>query len=410
MAKNFQKRKIVACLDLGSQKLMCIIAAIDQDEIKVLGYSHKEAKGISGGAISDMKLAQKSITNVVSEAERMAGLNIEKLLVGISASQVLSNRKEEFVKIASDMVKSSDISNLASKIRNEFRRNNREMIHLIPMQYRIDDSSAVQNPRYMTGDKLFAKFHTVSTSHTTIRNIENCLKGCQLSVNNYIVEPYAASLATLSENEMNLGSLLIDIGADVTSFCLILESKLVYVGHVPIGGNHITKDISTILNITFLEAEKIKSLNNSLLFSALEEMELIKFKTKQSEGELIKITKGELRDIIKSRLEEIIEATRENLEKAGLSSFLANNIVLTGGTTNIIGVDKLVEDIFDKNTRIGYPTKLNNLPSELIQASHSSSIGMLVFLKNLYLKEKIKDGFETRNHWFRNLIEKLVAV
>lgn len=410
MAKNFQKRKIIACLDLGSQKLLCIIAAIDADDIKILGYSHKEAKGIVGGAISDMKLAQKSITNVVSEAERMAGLNIEKLLVGISASQVVSSRKEEHVKIASDMVKSNDISNLAAKIRNEFRRNNREMIHLIPMQYRIDDSSAVQNPRYMTGDKLYAKFHTVSTSNTTIKNIENCLKGCQLSVNNYIVEPYASSLATLSENEMNLGSLVIDIGADITSFCLILESKLVYVGHVPIGGSHITKDISTILNITFLEAEKIKSLNNSLLLSPLEEMELIKFKTKQSEGAMIKITKSEMRDIIKSRLEEIIETTRENLEKAGLSSFLANNIVLTGGTTNIIGIDKLVEDIFDKNTRIGYPNKLNNIPNELVQAGYASSLGMISFLKNLYLKEKIKDGFETRNHWFRNLIEKLVAV
>src|SRR3989338_3569973 len=264
MAKNFQKGKIIACLDIGSSKLMCLIAIINNDDIKILGYSHKESRGIVGGGISDMRLAQKSITNAVSEAERMAGLNIEKLLVNISGNQVTSTRKEESIKITSSMVKSSDISNLASKLRSQYRRDHREMIHLIPLQYRIDDSSPVINPRYMSGNKLFAKFHAISTSKTTILNIENCLKRCQLSINNYIVEPYASALACLNENEINLGNLLIDIGADITSFCLMLEGKLVYVGSIAIGGNHITKDISTILGVNFNAAEKIKNLNSSL--------------------------------------------------------------------------------------------------------------------------------------------------
>jgi cell division protein FtsA len=156
--------KIIACLDIGSSKLMCIIAAIDGENIKILGYSHKESRGISSGAISDMRLAQKSITNAVSEAERMASINIEKLVVSISGSQAKSNRVEENIKITSQTVKSSDISTIASKIRNQFRRNHREMIHLIPLQYHIDDSLPIQNPRHMSGEKLFAKFHAISTS------------------------------------------------------------------------------------------------------------------------------------------------------------------------------------------------------------------------------------------------------
>lgn len=412
MAKNHKKGKIVACLDMGSSKLVCLIASINNDEIQILGYGHKESKGILASAISDMRLAQKSITNVVSEAERMAGFNIDRLLVGISGSQVVSTRKEVSAKIASDIVKSSDIATLAGKIRAEFKKNNREIIHLIPLQYRIDDSSPVVNPRYMSGEKLYAKFHVISTSQTTIRNIENCLKRCQLSVNNYIVEPYASSLSCLTDNEMNLGTLLVDIGGSSTSFCIVLEGKLIHAGSSPIGGVHITKDISTILNISFDKAEKIKNLNSSLLISPIEEREMIKLKiSDEVDGpNMIRITRAELRDIIQSRLEEIFESVKSILEKSGIPLYMLSNIVLTGGVTSTVGIDKLASEIFEKNVRIGYPSKFDLAPSEVLNPTHSCSLGMLVFLHNLYLKERIKDGFESKNNWFKRLIDKLAAV
>ena len=410
MAKNIKKGKIVACLDMGSSKLSCLIASINNGEVKILGYGHKESKGIVGSAISDMRLAQKAVTNVVSEAERMAGFNIDRLLLGISGSQVVSNRKEVSIKIDSDIVKASDIINLANKVRAEFKNNNREIIHLIPLQYRLDDSLPVQNPRYMSGETLYAKFHVISTSQTTIRNIENCLKRCQLSVSNYVVEPYASTLSCLNDNEVNLGTLLIDIGGSSTSFCIISDTKLTYVGNSPIGGSHITKDISTILNINFDMAEKIKSLNSSLLISPIEEREMIKLKIfDQNDGsDLIRITRAELREIIKARLEEMFESVKSTIEKSGVPFYLLGNVVLTGGVTSITGIDRLASDILGKNVRIGYPTRLSGVDSEILNPMHACCLGMLVFLKNLYLKEKIKDGFESKNSWFRRLIERLV--
>lgn len=412
MSKNLKKGKIVACLDMGSSKLVCMIASITNDQVQILGYGHKESRGITASAISDMRLAQKSITNVVSEAERMAGFNIDRLLVGISGSQVVSTRKEVSTKISADIVKTSDIANLASKIRAEYKKNNREIIHLIPLQYRIDDSSPVVNPRYMSGEKLYAKFHIISTSQTTIKNVENCLKRAQLSVNNYIVEPYAAALSCLSDTEMNLGTLLIDIGGSSTSFCIAIEGKMVHVGHSPIGGVHITKDISTILNISMEGAEKIKNLNGSLLISPIEEREVIKLRQSETnDGQnMIRISRAELRDIIQSRLEEIFESVKEILEKSGIPFYMLSNIVLTGGVTSIVGIDKLATDIFEKNVRIGYPSKLENVASEILNPTHSCALGMVVFLRNLYLKEKIKDGFESKNSWFKRFIEKLAAV
>lgn len=407
-----KKGKIVACLDMGSSKLVCVIAAINGDEIQILGHAHKESKGIDSSAISDMRLAQKSITSVVSEAERMAGFNIDKLLIGISGSQVSSVRKEVGAKIASDVVRSSDINNLAERIRSEFRKNNREILHLIPLQYRLDDSASVANPRYMSGEKLYARFHIVSTSQTTIKNIENCFKRCQLSVSSYVVEPYASGLSCLSENEMNLGVMTIDIGYNSTSFAIIVEGRMVYVGSCSVGGYHITKDISTIFGVSFETAEKIKNLNSSLLISPIEEKEIIKYRISDSidESGMVKVTRIEMCEIIRSRLEEIFESIKEILQQKNLQINLLSSVVLTGGVAVTIGVDKLAQEIFGKNVRIGYPNKIDDLPSELVNQSHSCALGMLVFLQNLYLKEKIKDGFESKDNWFRRLVEKLAAI
>lgn len=409
MRKN-STGKIIAAIDIGSSKLVCIIASISNENIRILGYCHKESRGISAGAISDMRLAQKSITNAVSESERMAGINIERLIVSISGNQIKSNRVEENIKISSSMVKSIDISNLAAKVRTIFRRQNREMIHLIPIQYRIDDSSEIQNPRYMSGNKIFAKFHTATTSKTTILNIENCLKRCQLSVNNYVAEPYSSALSCLTENEMNIGTLLIDFGGDTTSFALLLEGKLVYIGSVAIGGNHITKDIATILGIDFKIAEKIKNLNSNLSISAIEEKEIINFRTSPNDENVMNITKGELCEIITCRIEEILESVKETLKKSQVPEFLFNNIVITGGVCATVGIDNITEEIFEKNVRIGFPSVLKNIPEELDFPSYSCALGLLVFSKNLLLREKIKGGFEAKTSWFRNLIEKIAAI
>ncbi len=411
MSKKLQKGKVVACLDMGSSKLVCTISAINGDQVKILGYGHKESRGISASAISDMRLAQKSITNVVAEAERMAGLNIDQILVGISGCQIVSTHQEVSCKVSSDVVKNSDIINLTNKIRAEFKKKNREIIHLVPLQYRLDDSLPILNPRYMSGEQLYAKFHVASTSQTTIKNIENCLKRCQLSVNSYIAEPYASALSCLSDNEMNIGTLLIDIGGSSTSFALVTEGKLLYVGSSKIGGSHITRDISTILGISAQVAEKIKNLNSSLLISPIEEREAIKFKYSEEEEEqnMVSVTRAELRDIISSRLEELFESTKSSLEKSGVPFFMIGNIVLTGGVSAVVGIDKLASEIFQKNVRIGYPNKFEKIPQLLLSPTNSCSLGMLSFLQNLHMREKIKDGFESKNGWFQKFLEKLVG-
>ncbi len=409
MVKN--KEKVVACLDIGTTKLVCIIASVEKKQITILGYGYRESRGIVASAISDMKLAQKAITDVVCDAEKMAGFNIDRLIVGLSGAQTLSQKKIVKSKIASDMVKNSDITTLTGSIRLEYKKNNRDLIHLIPLQYRIDDSNPVQNPRYMTGKVLAAKFHIVSTSTTTTKNIENCLKRCQLSVYNYIAESYSSALSSLSDNELNLGTVVIDIGGGDTSFSVIFDNKLVYTDNFAVGGIHITRDIAMIFNIDFKTAETIKNLNSSLVMGSIEEKEIINLKADDFDIlDVSNVTKKDLKDIIQARLEEILESVKSKMEQNGYGSFIINNLVLTGGVANIIGIDKVANKIFKKPVRIGYPHQIENIPEIFDDPSFCSAFGMLNFLKNIYLKEKIRDGFETRNSFFRRIIDKLMSI
>jgi len=411
MSKN--KGKIIACLDLGTTKITCIIAAINERNISILGYSYKQSQGIVASAISDMELAQGSIVKVISDAEKKAGFNIDRLILSLSGNRLLSEKKEVNNKISGSTVRGSDITNLARKIAAQYNKNNREVVHLIPLQYKIDDSNYVQNPRHMSGDKLTTKFHMISASMTTTKNIQSCLKRCQLSVNNYISESYSTALACLNDSEFNSsGSLVINMGGVTTSFAVIMDGNLVYNGNINIGGVNITKDISTILNIDFDIAEQIKILNNSLIINPIEEKELIKMKIGSFSDNfgIVRITKKELRDIISCRIEEIIEMVKKDLDKNSYGSHLFKNIVISGGVCSIIGVEKIVNRVFDKQARIGYPQKVNDLPSELNDPSFSNPIGMLIFLQNIYRKEKNSSGFDIKAGPLKKLINYLMSL
>jgi len=410
VASNIYKnRQIICCLDLSSSKLICIIANIGIDAVEILGYSHTEAKGISAGAISDVKLAQKTIANSVAEAEKMAGLNIEEVIVSLNESQLKSSYQNASEKIHKEVVQNDTINNLVHKVRISCFKNNKEPIHIMPMQYRIDDSNIIANPRYMSGEKLFAKFHLITASPTTILNIENCFKKSKLSVSKYISSIYASSVACLKENELKIGTLLIDIGSESTSFCLFYSDKLCYRSAISLGGLNITKDISSILGINLAIAEKIKILNNTIILSPIEEQEVIKYRNLEMLQEITNKlpTRLELSAIIQARLEEIFETLSNNLKLAKISFEMISNIVLIGGVSQTVGIDKLAKQIYQKNTRIGYPIKPNNIPAEFNNITNTNALGMIAFMQNEFIKNQGLTP-ENNENWLKKILNKFI--
>lgn len=407
MIANFKSNKVVACLDMGSSKLVCIIATIGHNGLKVIGYGHKEARGTIGSTISDMLLAQKSIISVISQAERMAGINIDQILVNISANHVRSYHEVASTKVSADSVRNCDIISLTEKVRSHFKKKKCEVIHLIPLQYNIDNLYAVDNPRYMTGNELSAKFHVIATPKSIIQNIESCLKKCQISISNYVVDCYASSLSCLGPGERDLRTLLIDIGSRYTSCSLFSDSKLIYVNSLNLGGYNLTKDVSTILNIDYYEAEKIKNLNSSLVITEIEKKELIKVGYNNANSQSLSINRYEFREIIQSRLEEIFSSIKRVLEGHSIQIDMISNIVVTGGTASCVGIDRVVSDVFLKNVRIGYPKRIDANGADIFSPNNSCALGMLEFLHQIHLRENAKHNIRMKNSWVKRVFDKI---
>lgn len=406
------KGKIVAALDIGTTKLVCIIAEISDKNIRVVGYGYRKSVGIFSSAITDMKLAQLAITKTISDAEKMAGFNISKLAVNVSGFRLDVVTKLVSNKISSKIVNNSDITSLVFDIKSDFKSDKREIIHLIPLEYKIDHVTKVLNPRYMSGDHLSAKFYIISAQNSIIKNIENCMRLSTICVNNYISDAYAASLGVMSKNELNFGTLVIDIGGGSTSFAIIVDNKLHHVGNCRLGGMHITRDVASILNVNLNIAESIKLLNSSLIISPIKEKELVNFKFDNGEeypDKLIQLTKIELKNIMAARLEEIIYMIKDDLEKSGYSSHSIHNIILSGGVSNMIGIEKLVKNIFGKNVTIGNPFGIKNLQEDLNNPSFSVALGMITFLKQV-MKKEIKTDFEVKNNFIKKIIDYLMSV
>jgi len=401
MLLQVKNKEIFASLDIGTSKIVCIIAIIENFDLRIIGYSQKAALGLSGSNITDMKLAQRSIISVISEAENIAGVNITNILVNISANYSKSFHENITTNISSDSVRNCDIVAITNKIRKKYIKNNYEIIHLIPLKYRIDNSYAVDNPYYMKGEKLNAQFHIVAVPKVIIRNIEECIKKCQVSINSYISDCYASSISSLTNNEKNLRTLVIDIGSHVTSFCIYSESKLIYQDSINLGGVNITKDISTILNVPFKIAEKLKILNSSLIIRPIEQKELIKIEKQYTISSHISITRVEFKDIIESRVEEIIIAIKNILEISSINIEMISGIVVTGGSSSIIGIDRVISNIFLKNVRIGYPKRLASYSGDIFAIGNSCSLGMISFQCNKFLRNNIKKNINKKSGLFR---------
>lgn len=371
-------KEIITCIDIGSYKVSCVIAQCGSFGIDIIGYGYKISEGIKNGSIADINLAAQSIKSAVSDAELMSGINIKTIATTVPNKYSSSHIEQINYKISSGSIKHSDIRNLINKIREDYKKNNQDLIHLIPLEYAIDNNTPVISPIGMFSSNLMAKFHSICCSSSTLKNIEYCFEQSKLKVNNYFATAYSSILSCLSEEEKKSCTLLIDIGSNNTSISLVKENKVIYIGGHNLAGNNITRDISIILDEKFEIAESIKISNNSLIIRSQEKKELAKYKTSAGVNNTASINKKDLGKIITCRLEEIFTVSQKKLTEDGHNFSKIKNIVLTGGCSMFIGVERMAENNFGIHTRIGYPTNVPRIPQQLNSPAFATVIGMIL--------------------------------
>ncbi|UCH72870.1 MAG: cell division protein FtsA [Rhodospirillales bacterium] len=377
MARN----GLIAALDIGSSKICCLIGVPGEGEnIRVIGIGHHVSRGIKSGTIVDMDAAEESVTAAVLAAERMAGETARDVVVGVAGGQLSSRLIDMRIGLNGGPVRDSDLRRLLYNGGPEIEPN-RVLLHALPVGYSIDGSNGIHDPRGLHGQVLAVHVHELTASATAIRNVTTCVERCHLNVSDVVASPFAAGLATLARDEMELGVTVIDIGGGATSYAIFLEGTPVFAGSVPVGGSHVTNDIARGLATPLAHAERLKTLHGSALPSISDERETVVAPQvgEDPSNSQNHIPKSFLVSIIAARIEEVLELVRGELDAVGASRMAGRRIVLTGGGCQLPGLQELAARTFDRQVRVGSPVGFEAMATATSGPAFAACAGLLRF-------------------------------
>ena len=380
---------VIAALDIGTSKVSCFIAQkiIDDDSgksgMRIIGVGHQVSKGLRGGVVVDMVAAEKSIRKAIDAAERMANMIVKKVVVGVTSPKLASSSYKISLNLNGFAVNDEHMGQALLFARDKCQSTEVEVLHAIPVSYTVDDSFNVDDPRGLFGEKLIVNAHAITSPVRPVRNLLACIEKCHLKVDTLVATPYASALACLVEDEMELGSLSIDMGGGSTGFTVFHSGAPVFTGSIAVGGNHITADIAQGLGVSLATAERIKTLYGSALSETIENDEQFDVPLIGESGEegLHKIQRSDISRIIRPRIEETFELLLANLNRSGINKTHCPRAVLTGGGAMLTGARELAQHMIERQVRIGRPIRLSGLPEASAGTAFSSCAGLIAYKK-----------------------------
>lgn len=404
----------VAVLDVGTAKIACFIARIDSaGEIQITGIGHQLSKGIRSGIITDFAEAEASIVSAVDAAEKMAGEQVENVLVSLSGGNLVSRNVMVEMTMLGEEVTDRDIMDIVEQGRASVAHSELEIIHCIPVSYYLDGAKGIVDPRKMYGKKLGADLHMITGLPSVTRNLAHCVGRCHLNVDEYIASPYASALSVLEEDEKQLGVTLVDMGAGVTSFCVFAGGKNIYTDAIPVGGSHVTNDIARGLSTSLSHAERLKTLHGSAIASPSDDQVMVEVPPLGEEDyeEGNTMPRSMLVGVIRPRIEEIFEMIRSKIEMAGVTPLAGKRVVLTGGASQLLGVREMAAQLLNKQVRLGRPRTLPGLAEAVSGPAFATALGMVEYVVKKPMEEQMFDanrrrgnftaGFEKVVSWFK---------
>ena len=379
--KTRPRGSLIAAIDVGSTKVCCLIARVeDQDSLQVVGTGHQIAHGVRAGAIVDMEAAATAIGNAVNSAEQMAGETIREVVASLSAVHATSHNVEIELAVDGHQVGETDMRRALVQAYQVERPGETELLHALPTGYSINGNKGIHDPRGMYGSLLGVDMHVVTASASACRNLAACIATSHLSLGPLCVSPYASGLACLVDDEIQLGSTLIEMGGGTTEIAVFMEGNLVCVDSIPVGGGHVTNDIARGLTTSIAHAERIKTLYGSVITSVKDERELIDVPQigEEQPSEAHHVPRSALVQVIKPRLEETLELVRSRLEQNGLSRAAGQRVVITGGASQMPGLRDLAQLMLEKQVRIGRPQRVAGLPDSTGGTAFATAAGLLI--------------------------------
>jgi len=368
-------------LDIGSTKIACLIGRTESDgTLRVLGSGFTRARGVRGGSITDLDEAERAIRHAVALAETMADHRLRSVVVNLSCGQPTSQLLNLQLHVGGRQVTDSDIRQIIHAGRARAASEGRETIHSLPVSFSVDETSGISDPRGHHCDQLLAKLHVVDALSTALRNLGAAVGRCDLEISEPVSAPFAAGLATLKDDERDLGATVIDMGGGATGVAVFADGQLLHTAHVPLGGLHVTRDIATVLSTPIDNAERLKTLYGSVHASPDDEREVLPVtQIGEEDHQIAKVPRSMVVGIIRPRIEETLEMVRDRLENAGLGRASSSRVVLTGGASQLVGMRDLAARILDRPVRLGRPAGMRDLAESASGPGFATAVGLLMW-------------------------------
>ena len=371
-------QKILVGLDVGTTKV-CTIVGIENcnKELEIIGIGTYPSHGLKKGSVVNIDKTVCSIKNSIEEARLMAGININSAIVGIAGSHIHSFNSSGVVAIKNNEVDKNDIDRVIEAAKAIVIPSDREILHVIPQEFRVDNTSGIRNPIGMCGVRLEARVHIVTGSIPLIQNLVKCVEQTGIHTNHITLQPIASSEAVLSQEEKEMGIILVDIGGGTTDIAIWHEGSLIHSQVIPVGGNHFTNDLAVFLKIPHAEAERIKIKHGLVLEGELNQ--LTNIEVRGLHGTVSKeIQINYIARVLGSRAEELFSLIKESINKYGLETKIIGGIILTGGGALIKGLPELGEYILERPTKIGYPTSFGGMTDIIRNPQYSTVLGLVL--------------------------------
>jgi cell division protein FtsA len=376
MAKS--KDEIIVGLDIGTTKIAAIVGEVTDDGIDVIGIGTAPSRGIRKGVVVNIDATVQSIEKAIEEAEHMAGCEITTVHAGIAGGHIRGLNSHGTVAVKDREVRDGDLSRVIESAKAVAIPIDREIIHVLPQEYIVDEQDGIREPLGMAGVRLEAKVHIVTAAVTSAQNIVKCCNRCGLAVADVVLEPLAAAEAVLHEDEKELGVVLVDIGGGTTDIAIFSEGAIVHTGVLPLGGNHITNDVAVGLRTPLDSAERIKQKSGCALASLVNPGEMIEVPSVGGRQPR-ELSRQVLVDIIMPRVEEIFEHVRKEIVKSGHEDLLASGVVLCGGATNLEGTVELAEEVLGLPARRGFPRGIGGLVDVVKSPAYATGVGLVLY-------------------------------
>ncbi len=377
MAKG--KERIVVGLDIGTTKICAVVAAVDDSgKCEIVGIGTTPSKGLRKGVVINIDSTVDSIKKAVEEAELMAGTPIQGVYAGIAGGHIKGFNSHGVVAVKNREVSKKDVERVIDAAQAVAMPLDREVIHILPQEYIVDDQDGIKDPLGMSGVRLEARVHIVTGAVTSAQNIIKCCHRAGLDVLDIVLEPLAAADAVLTEEEKELGVALVDIGGGTTDVAILGNGSIKHTAVLALGGVNLTNDIAYGLRTPATEAEKIKRLHGCALTDLVGEDEKVEVLSVGGHKPRA-ISRMSLAEIIEPRAEEFFDLINREILKSGFDDRIASGVVITGGTVIMPGMTELAEQVFNLPVRRGTPMDIGGLVDVVNSPMYATAVGLVKY-------------------------------